>query len=98
MSQKHVLSATAADIQRDIEASCEESEPGHENLQMAVPVKDTCTEIPTRKSNCTRSRSSYSSSKAKKETMDTRMDSFEKKMEEQLGSIIKIVQIEQISK
>ena len=88
MSQKHVLSATAADIQREIEARCKESEPGNENLQMAVPVKDTCTEKPTRKSSSTRSHSSSSSSKSKKETMDKRMDSFEKKMVAKLGSII----------
>lgn len=96
MSQKQVSTASAAEIQREIEASCDDSETGNGSLQMATAINDTCSEKPTKKTSTAKSRSSSSSSKTKKdqkkESADKRIDSLEKKMEEQLGSILQIVQ------
>ena len=36
MSHKQILEASSADIQREIEASCEESHFGNGNLQIAL--------------------------------------------------------------
>lgn len=92
MSQKQVSTASAAEIQREIEASCDESGNGNEKLQMATSNSDTCKEKPARKTSNSRSRSSSASTSKKKESVDQRIDSLEKKMEEQLGSILQIVQ------
>ncbi|MCG8076955.1 MAG: hypothetical protein JAY75_12015 [Candidatus Thiodiazotropha taylori] len=96
MSQKQVSTASAAEIQREIEASCDDSETGNGTLQMASAINDTCSDKPTKKTSTAKSRSSSSSSKTKKdqkkESADKRIDSLEKKMEEQLGSILQIVQ------
>ena len=96
MSEKQVKAASAADIMREFDSVCLESDSENVN-NMAAATSDTCANVKTQyEKSSSKSRSSTSASKNKstksKVSVDSRIDLLEKKMDEQLGSILHLVQ------
>ena len=96
MSEKQVKAASAVDIMREFDSVCLESDSENVN-NMAAASSDTCANVKTpSKKSSSKSRSSTSASKNKstksKVSVDSRIDLLEKKMDEQLGSILHLVQ------
>ena len=88
--------ASAVDIMREFDSVCLESDSENVN-NMAAASSDTCAHVKTpSKKSSSKSRSSTSASKNKstksKVSVDSRIDLLEKKMDEQLGSILHLVQ------
>ena len=88
--------ASAVDIMREFDSVCLESDSENVN-NMAAATSDTCANVKTpSKKSSSKSRSSTSASKNKstksKVSVDSRIDLLEKKMDEQLGSILHLVQ------
>ena len=88
--------ASAVDIMREFDSVCLESDSGNVN-NMAAATSDTCANVKTpSKKSSSKSRSSTSASKNKstksKVSVDSRIDLLEKKIDEQLGSILLLVQ------